>query len=490
MAAINVSPKVWLTAIISMVVLLMAYWYDKSRVDDLLARVELTHQSLLDIEASVSVNPKTKIAIGFGSCVDVITQSRDVILDRYRPPKDPKPHDIIETTDELLEVFTYYFQFGAAAERYIKNSTLFDELVAAANSGQHTKRMIGGNAPIMATRFAKEGVGHVLLAAQVSTQLESQLPTDIVLSAPHLPKDDIHLLLEYPLNEYWSDRYVSPRANRFIVHNDHNNPLLGSLDTFYEKAIEFKPQLVIVSGLQMMDNFPIDFEVRRQRIEILRQSLINLRKNDKSIKIHFEMASFAEEILLKTISDRIFPIVDSIGLNEQEINNLYTLYTYGNLSMVADPYPRVALALDQIRFLYEVLQSENSGRLTRIHVHTLAFQAILTKKGSDWKELMASSAKAALTAHRHTCGSEVIDINKAKLIMDESFSTTRSDKNKRRIGFNVQKPVNCWDEKIFHNRDGFHEVSICVAPVLVCTKVLQTGGGGDNVSAAGIVLQV
>ncbi|CAG2113198.1 unnamed protein product, partial [Medioppia subpectinata] len=442
------------------------------------------------IEDSVSVNPKTKIAIGFGSCVDVVAQTRDVLLDRYSPPEVAKPYDIIETRDELLESFAYFFQFGAAAERYIKNSTLFAELVAAANTGRHTKRTIGGNAPIMASRFAKEGIGEVLLAAQMSAQLQSQLPSDVVLSCPHLPSDDIHLLLEYPLDEKWDNKYVSPRANRFIVHNDNKNPLLHSLDTFYEKAVDFKPDLVIVSGLQMMDNFPIDIEIRKQRIEVLRQSLIDLRTNDPKVRIHFEMASFAEEALLKTITDRIFPIVDSIGLNEQEAQNLYNLYVYGNLSVVSDPYPRVALVLDQMRHLYSVLNSDSAGQLTRIHVHTLAFQAILMRKGSNWKALMASSAKAALTAHRHTCGSEVIDVNKAKLIVDESFSTTRSDSNKRRIGFDAKNPVNCWDESVSQDNGATHETSICVAPVLVCTKVLQTGGGGDNVSAAGLVLQI
>ncbi|CAG2181303.1 unnamed protein product, partial [Oppiella nova] len=290
----------------------------------------------------------------------------------------------------------------------------------------------------MASRFAKEGIGEVLLAAQMSPQLQKLLPSDVMLSTPHLTKDEFHLLLEYPLDENWDDKYVSPRANRFIVHNDHKNPLLASLDTFYEKTAAFRPDLVIVSGLQMMDNFPIDFEVRRQRIQVLRQSLIDLRTNDPKVRIHFEMASFSEEILLKTITETIFPIVDSIGLNEQEVNNLYNLYTYGNISFVSDPYPRVALVLDQMRHLYSMLNSESTGRLTRIHVHTLAFQAILAKKGSNWKALMASSAKAALTAHRHTCGSEVIDVNKAKLIVDESFSTTRSDSNKRRIGFDAK----------------------------------------------------
>ena len=254
----------------------------------------------------------------------------------------------------------------------------------------------------MATRFAREGIGEVLLAAQMSAQLQSELPSDVVLSGPHLKQDDIHLLLEYPLGENWNDKYVSPRANRFIVHNDHQNPLLASLDTFYEKTVDFKPDLLVVSGLHVMDNFPVDLETRKSRIQTLRKSLIDLKKGNSGLRIHFEMGSYTEELLLKTIVDQIFPVIDSIGLNEQEVINLYNLYTYGNISVVSDPYPRVALVLDRIRYLYDLMHSQSSGQLTRIHVHTLAFQTILIKSDSNWKAVMASSAKAALTAHRYT----------------------------------------------------------------------------------------
>ena len=112
----KVSLKVSFVSFVSIIVLLIAYWYHWRQVDDLLTRIELTHESLLQIEDSYSVNPKTKIAIGFGSCLDVIAQTRDVLLDRYPPPKNPRNYDIIGSRDELLEAFAYFFQFGAAAE--------------------------------------------------------------------------------------------------------------------------------------------------------------------------------------------------------------------------------------------------------------------------------------------------------------------------------------------------------------------------------------
>ena len=63
--------------------------------------------------------------------------------------------------------------------------------------------------------------------------------------------------------------------------------------------------------------------------------------------------------------------------------------------------------------------------------------------------------------------------------MDESFSLSTSPEAGR-IPVNDTRPVSCWAET---------GAEVCVAPVLVCTNVLQTGGGGDNVSSVGLVLQ-
>lgn len=71
--------------------------------------------------------------------------------------------------------------------------------------------------------------------------------------------------------------------------------------------------------------------------------------------------------------------------------------------------------------------------------------------------------------------------------MDDSFTTSKI--SGKRIAMNVQKPVSCWDEIIKNNKQDI-PVEICVAPVLVCTEASQTAGGGDNISSAGLVLQI
>jgi ADP-dependent glucokinase len=157
--------------------------------------------------------------------------------------------------------------------------------------------------------------------------------------------------------------------------------------------------------------------------------------------------------------------------NEQELPNLLSMLQYGNVSLLSDAHPRVASVLDQMRLVYKLLKDtkEIDGRrkLTRLHVHTLAYQAIMTTKGSPWKNTMSATAKASLTAHRHVCGSNYIHTEKSKLLMDESFASSISSSSTR-ISLHENRPVSCWDED---------DYEICVAPVLVCTQVRQTAGG-------------
>lgn len=191
----------------------------------------------------------------------------------------------------------------------------------------------------------------------------------------------------------------------------------------------------------------------------------------------------------------LFSKSDSLGMNEQELPNLLSLLKGSNITVLSDPNPRVATVLDQMREVYRIVNqlykdanaesdmgsAKARGKpLTRLHVHTLAFQAMIVTRGSQWKNTMSATAKASLTANRHVCGSNDIDPSKARLIMDESFSVSRRE-GSQRIPLQETRPVSCWDEE---------DYEICVAPVLVCTEVYQTAGGGDNISAAGLVLQI
>ena len=102
-----------------------------------------------------------------------------------------------------------------------------------------------------------------------------------------------------------------------------------------------------------------------------------------------------------------------------------------------------------------------------------------------------------------------VDPKKAFVLMDESFSISAANTNERketvvksftideeetktyakygaRVPFNENRPVACWIEIL----QGDREVEFCLAPNLVCSEAKQTAGGGDNISASGLIVQI
>ena len=71
----------------------------------------------MNLHQQVSVVPKTRVALGLGSCLDVWVNATDLLEKMsLQPPAEPKHHGSIQGADQLAESFAYHFTHGAAAE--------------------------------------------------------------------------------------------------------------------------------------------------------------------------------------------------------------------------------------------------------------------------------------------------------------------------------------------------------------------------------------
>ncbi|XP_068762232.1 ADP-dependent glucokinase-like [Montipora capricornis] len=468
-----------LASTLSILVVIAAYLYYK-HVTSQDKRVLTVLDGLMFIERQNPLQGTPKVASSFEATIDYYVDSLELLgTMRLEPPEEAKPHDIVKTERDLLETFAFFFNHSAASSRYVEDKELFHNLAAKSLEIKGTRKVLGGSGLQIGKRLAKEGC-HVLVAADSTTESLNMLPQNMSSVGRIVDSDDIHLLLEYPAYFPWG-KYKSRRANRLVLHSDEHNPYLRSLDKFQEKVQEFSPDIMVVSGLHMLDNFPGFNPGDSANILNRLSSFLDAQK----IPVHFEMAPFHQETFFGELMRYIIPYAESMGMNEQELPNLWSKLLYGNITVVSSQKPRVAKVLDLMRDVYKACKDnyktgKKKRQLTRIHLHTLAFQAILTTKGSNWKNTKAAAAKASLTATRFVCGSETIDPKKSKLFMDDSFSKSVVPGSPR-VKFNPSSPVSCWDE---------NDYEICVAPVLVCTQVLQTGGGGDHITAGGLVLQI
>lgn len=456
--------------------------------DKELIKLDTVITSLLKYEQKYVHVSTPKIAIGFGACKDLfVTRSHMIeMMSNSSFPDSTANYLGVADEEEFVSMLGYFFQAGAAAERFVHDGAFWSRLLEIAKKDPDQRWGLGGNAPVMATRFAKEGAD-VLLGAELepaagtkeNPNIGNWIPDNVGVAGGNARMDDVHLIIEYKRNELW-DGVESPRANRFIVHRDMNNPLVSSLEEFSRVLPAFSPQLLVVGGLQMMDNFPFREGQRLERIIKIKNLM---RSQSKETMIHFEMASFVDSNLLMELVEHVIPQSDSIGMNEQELPNLSSVLTSGKVVEVADSNPRTAVVLDMMRTVFRLLSVERGENrpVTRLHLHTLAYQAIMTKRGSKWKHSGAAAVKASLTAHRHVCSDSEVTAAKSFLIMDDSFLT--SQKGGRRVPFVNSRPLTCWDEEDL-------DISVCLAPVLVCSQAVQTAGGGDNISAAGLVVQL
>jgi len=448
--------------------------------DQELIKLDTVISSLLKYERKYVEVSKPRIAIGFGACKDLFVTRAHMIemMNNSSFPETPANYLGVGDESEFVSMLGYFFQAGAAAERFVHDSDTWSRLMEAAEKDPDHRWGLGGNAPVMAARFAREGAD-VLLGAKLSPSLTDWIPDNVEVAGGKVDVDDVHVIVEYKRKEVW-DGVESPRANRFIVHRDMNNPLVSSLEQFSSALPAFSPQLMVVGGLQMMDNFPFKEGERLERIVKIRDLM---RSQSRETLIHFEMASFVDESLLEELVEHVIPQSDSIGMNEQELPNLASMLTEGRVVEVADSNPRTAVVLDMMRSVFRRLSGEqgHNRAVTRLHLHTLAYQAIMTKRGSKWKHNGAAAVKASLTAHRHVCSDSEVTAEKSFLIMDDSFLT--SQEGGRRVPFINSRPLTCWEEDDL-------DISVCIAPVLVCSKAVQTAGGGDNISAAGLVVQI
>ena len=72
---------------------------------------------LLYQEKLYEVGKNKRVAIGFGSCWDSVTDGVEFLKQAHLvPPQTPCHYDIISTSEDLSKVFAFFFQNGAAAE--------------------------------------------------------------------------------------------------------------------------------------------------------------------------------------------------------------------------------------------------------------------------------------------------------------------------------------------------------------------------------------
>lgn len=420
------------------------------------------------------LSQKPSFVVGVNAAVDLIVSATEFMQAMKLDPASA-PHDVdkLDSFEDLQAALSFFYPLGIAAERWMNNASHFARAVQVASKLPSAQYFIGGNAALMGQHLVECEGAKVEMVAAVGPQLLSLLPKGLVVPAVSLAAtDEVHIILEYGKGEAWG-KLAAGRANRFIFSHDNTNAELLPLDWLASAVAAAAPDIVVVSGVHMLEGQPQ--HVRQQRVQQLQQAIATM----PPAPVHVELASIADPALIQVLDAHLFPTVDSIGLNEQELFAVAKTAGGPHAHITSQPVtvPAVAVVADLIHWLFQ----KYAPRLTRVHFHSLTFHVLALKEGS-WSGVRLGAAAASLVASQRACASGLLTEELFDLPFPRSFSLHVADGNDeplaQELRFNPEDPVVTWQ------RDG---INYALVPVLVCRKPVKTVGLGDAISASGLL---
>lgn len=417
-----------------------------------------------------------RAAVGVNSCVDVVVSGVALLESLGLQPVPGSDsgldHEVLDSLQDLRETFEFFMSRGAAAERFFSNSELFHIISTTALSIPTAKLYVGGNAALIGQKLASNPDTEVLLAGPVGPKLHELLDEKIVVPPESLQEtDEIHLILEYQTGERWGT-VVAPQANRFIFSHDESNARMRLTESLVQSLDQFEPDLMVLSGFHMMEG--LQSETRDQRLDQVVALLSQL-----SVPVHLELASMTDPGFMQRIAHKVFPLVSSLGLNEQEL--LFLSRSVGgphsDLSWTevgaASP-AAVGVASDVLRWILHRFGAVSDGSLlSRVHFHSLPFHVVAVVTGR-WGNQAASAAAGARTASAQACGRAHVHVPEAQLRAPLHFNVNQSHV----LTLDPDRPITVWQQ---------HHVTLHLSPVLVCKRPIRTVGLGDAISANGLL---
>mmetsp|Transcript_9104 Transcript_9104/g.16676 ORF Transcript_9104/g.16676 Transcript_9104/m.16676 type:complete len:511 (+) Transcript_9104:245-1777(+) len=414
-----------------------------------------------------------RVAVGLNSCVDLIVPALEVFksLSLLGDGIEAKDHDQISSLKELQETFRFFFQQGGAGERFVASASVMDRIVGSAKLLESGRLFVGGNAALMGlTIKSMDDSVEVLMGGGVGPKLQDLLKQKMSFpSGSLLSADDYHVILEYPKGATWAN-VTAPRANRFIISHDQTNSQMRTLEEFSSSMNDFGPDAVVLSGVHMLEGEAESFRSSR-----LDDFVDMLKAIPKHTPIHFELASMASVDFVGEIVKKVFPYVDSIGLNEQELQLVARAANGPYKDLVTNGHADTGLVGETIYWLLKTFAGQdNESRLSRVHFHSLTFH-IIAHTANSWTNTKKATVAGSWACTRRACGgsNKTVTVQEVSRMLPSSFSISSSTQ----MELKSSTPAVGWTRA---NIDFF------LAPVYVCHNPGSTVGLGDTISATGL----
>lgn len=315
-----------------------------------------------------------------------------------------------------------------------------------------------------------------MLVGPIGDKLKSLLHSDILTPtySDVGGTDEVHMILEYPVGADWGQT-KSTCANRIIFSHDISNSKMVALEDIGHVVDQFSPDLAVLSGAHLLGGQPQEVWTQRLKdiVALLKSSLWD-------IPVHWELATIGNMKFFQKLAENLFPAVNSLGLNEQELLSV-AKSSNAPFDLASIPQkPGIEWVSDLLHWLMLRFSSLSGfpSILTRVHFHSLSFHIIATVKGGPWINNKEAVMAGAEVAGLQACDTDSFSPESFQVKLPELFSITKTDAELLDI---VKSSRAGWAEWI---RDDIHYY---FSPVLVCNHPKKTVGLGDAISSLGLI---
>ncbi|WP_292461486.1 ADP-dependent glucokinase/phosphofructokinase [Methanolobus sp.] len=401
------------------------------------------------------------------------------------------PPGSISLIPDLFAGLFLCMQNGTGAEWMVRDEEVFQWLKSSFLEDSFMR--IGGNMGIMANVLSELGASRVIPNIPNPSPLQMSFFSGRAIYVPsegglkrisdvhqREPSEDSQEMIHFVFDFKKGDSFLLlgkqmsvPRENRFIATYDPLNFELYIDEEFSKYALSNIGDIdgALIAGYHMLRETYPDGSGYKEKLRRSLEQLKAWKDRNSKLHIHAELGHFYSAGIASDAFSGLAPLVDSIGINEDELAMLagiYNIDSAGILEMDALSIVRASAAL-----------CESFG-IRRILIHTREFVISVSPTSvSESVKTFEALHFGVKCAAAFACTGKLADRN---TLLAVASGIDESDPGRMQIAkLEDNIPIQYRENGIIGEYRGY---SVCAVPTRLCIHPVSTVGLGDTVSSA------
>ncbi|WMW25834.1 ADP-dependent glucokinase/phosphofructokinase [Methanolobus sediminis] len=410
------------------------------------------------------------------------------------------PGSISSKSDFLAGLITC-MHAGSGAEWMISDSSVFEWIKKTFIDGSFMR--MGGNMGIMSNVLSELGASRVVPNVASLSKLQLSFFSTNAIYHPFegklyksselvnlLPENNnnpelIHFVFDFRKGDVVSfsgQDFTVPRENRFIATYDPLNFELHMDEEFRNYSLKHVSEMdgAIISGYHMLhenkksssqDDSGNSSSSCKEKLDNSLKQLQSWKNIRKDLHIHVEFGHFSSNDIALYAFSKLSPIVDRIGMNEDEL---------AMLAGLSGINPGPILEMNSVAIADAAISLCSDSGLCRMLIHTREFVVSVSCMKNDDPEIIIEAMNfGAGCAAAFACSGKLADRNKLLEIASDIPESEFGKKECSRLAQHIEDKWKC--STVCGSHDSYQ---VTIVPTRICDEPVSTVGLGDTISAA------